>query len=84
MPIRLYGINTPELNSPIEEDRNKAIKAKDFVRASLEDQDYFIVRTYKDKKEKYGRYLGEIITKDLDMEININEELVKRELAVRI
>lgn len=58
--IRLYGINTPEVygvkkGSPEWESGNRASA---FVKTNLKEKDNIIVETVKDKKEKYGRYLG--------------------------
>ncbi|SRR6266498_970776 len=65
--VRLYGLDAPELNT----DAGKV--AKQFVIDWLnshaivegvhvtETAWQVIVRTYKDKKEKYGRYLAEIL-----------------------
>jgi len=41
------------------------------------------VDTFKDKKEKYGRYLAKVsyITEDLTSSVCINDELIKNGLA---
>ena len=42
-----------------------------------------VLETIKDKKGKYGRYLGEIWLKtDGDNYINVNDEIVKNKFAV--
>jgi micrococcal nuclease len=48
--IRLHGINTPEMNT--EEGK----KAKEVLTSLLGQE--LIVLTLKDRREKYGRYLG--------------------------
>jgi len=63
--IRLYGVNTPEVygvkkGSPEWERGNKA---SEFVKANLKEKDAIIIETIKDKKEKYGRYLGVVYIK---------------------
>jgi len=55
--IRLFGIDAPEIRG-IE--REEGLKAKDYV-ASLILNKEVIIKTYKDPKDKYGRWLAEII-----------------------
>ena len=60
--IRLYGINTPEVfgvkkNSAEWELGNKA---SEFVKRIVHEKDEATIETFKDKKEKYGRYLANI------------------------
>lgn len=74
--LRLYGINTPELNGP---DSVKAKEARDYVKSKIEGKNV-VIRTHKDQHEKYGRYLAEIFY-DPD-EKNLNQELVSLGLAV--
>lgn len=73
--IRLYGINTPELRGAQKLD---GIKARDYLR-SLILMKSVIIKTYKDKTEKYGRWLAEIFIDG----VNINEKLVQEGYAVR-
>lgn len=61
--IRLYGINAYELNTP------QGIKARERLLQLLPVGSIVIIKTIKDKKEKYGRYLG-IITNSQGQEIN--------------
>jgi len=63
MKFRLYGINTPEIRG---EDRDRGIAVRDIVRAMILDKEV-IINSYKDKQEKYGRYLANIIIGDLDL-----------------
>jgi micrococcal nuclease len=60
--IRFSGINAPELST----DEGKQVAS--ILKEKLTGKDV-IIHTEKDKKEKYGRWLGTII---LD-EVNINE-----------
>ncbi len=55
--IRLYGINAPEM---VGETRMAGLTARDALRARILDKTV-IIHTIKDRTEKYGRYLGEII-----------------------
>lgn len=59
MAVRLLGLNAPEKNT--EEGK----VAKLFVEAWVRDYGpWFIVRTQKDKREKYGRYLADLLPLD--------------------
>ena len=71
--VRLKGINTPELRGV---ERAQGIISRDFLREKILNKD-IIIQTFKDKKGKYGRYIG---TLWFDEE-NINELLVERGLA---
>lgn len=70
--VRLLGINTPELNT----DEGK--RARDYMRM-LEGQK-IVLKTHKDPKDKYGRWLGEIYSNGE----NINSLLVVMGYAVRV
>lgn len=70
--IRLAGINTPEMNSPDPLTRKLAQEAKAFVVAYLPSEPNAItLKTYKDKREKYGRYLGEVSPMDAVQSLNV-------------
>jgi len=64
--FRLYGIDTPELGTPEGEE------AKRFVEDMVEDQP-LLLRTIKDRREKYGRYLGIIVVGG----VSVNDALVR-------
>jgi micrococcal nuclease len=71
--VRLLGINAPEHNT---DDGKKAIA---FVQAWVKEHGpTFTVRTLKDKKEKYGRYLATLLS---DTE-ELGQALVDAGLAV--
>ncbi len=57
--IRLYGINAPEMTG---DTRMAGLMARDILRARILDK-VVVMRTIKDRTEKYGRYLG-IISDD--------------------
>lgn len=67
--VRLYGINAPELRGM---ERPQGIESRDHLRELILDKDV-IIETIKDKKGKYGRYLGIIMLG----KTNINEQMVK-------
>lgn len=71
--LRLSRINTPEVRG-IEKERG--LVSRDWLRKRINGKQ-IIIKTSKDKKGKYGRYLVEVF---LDG-VNINDELVKKELA---
>ncbi|HEX7357969.1 MAG TPA: thermonuclease family protein [Ignavibacteriaceae bacterium] len=76
--IRLNRINAPELKGA---DRAAGLKSRDFLRSLILDKEVTI-ETIKDKKEKYGRYLGEIWFEDKKGKIiNVNDEMVKNGFA---
>ena len=66
--IRLLGINTPEVRGP---ERADGILSRNALRQRILDKQV-IIRTSKDKKGKYGRWLGEVYVEDE----NINQWLI--------
>ena len=64
--IRLAGINTPELRG---EERESGLISRDVLREKILHKE-IIITTFKDKKGKYGRYIGVVY---LD-ETNLNED----------
>lgn len=76
--IRLSRINTPEIRG---EERPEGLKARDYLRKIIMNKSIFI-ETIKDKKGKYGRYLGEIYLPDETGKlINVNDLLVENGFA---
>ena len=72
--IRLYGINCPELRG---DEKVRGREARDALRNKLH-EGKIILKTIKDKKGKYGRWLGIVYLKDE----NINNWLVKNGYAI--
>lgn len=68
--VRLYGINTPELPTP------EGVAAGDYVRNRLVGKEVRLV-TYKDRKEKYGRYLATVY----EGGTSVNADLVAKGMA---
>jgi micrococcal nuclease len=54
--IRLLGINTPEVRG---DEREAGLIVRDFVREQILEKN-IILKTYRDSKGKYGRWLGQI------------------------
>lgn len=63
--IRLYGINTPEVYGVKKgtPEWEKGNSASVFVKDMVKEKDEVVVETFKDKKEKYGRYLALVYVK---------------------
>lgn len=74
--IRLLGIDAPEVRG---EERPEGLKARDFLRNMIEGH-RVTLRTTRDKKGKYGRWLATVWlgTKD------VNEEMILAGHAVPI
>jgi micrococcal nuclease len=69
--LRLYGLNSPEKNT----DEGKQLI--EHLNIEFPINSPIVVQTIKDKKEKYGRYLGVIYCKNT----NINDYLLSKNLA---
>ena len=67
--IRLHGINAPEVRGVA---KKAGIAARDHLRRKILHKNV-LIKTFKDKKGKYGRYLGTVF---LEKE-NINDWLVE-------
>lgn len=78
--LRLDGVDTPELRGVSEEEKVRAIEARDWVREKTLDKEVFIKSL---GKGRYGRYIVQIWTLEDDSEsdITINDELVKLGMA---
>tara|TARA_R110000851_G_scaffold331132_1_gene504875 strand:- start:234 stop:566 length:333 start_codon:yes stop_codon:yes gene_type:complete len=64
--LRLIGINTPEVRG---ESRPDGLKVRDIVRSRISNK-WVVVKTTKDKKGKYGRWLAEIYEPDVEESLN--------------
>ena len=72
--IRLYGLNCPEIRGA---NRQKGLESRDRLREKILNK-CVLIQTLKDKKGKYGRYLGIIYYNNE----NINNWLIKNKLAI--
>ncbi len=79
--VRLFGLNAPEVRGA---ERPKGLKSRDWLRAQILDRDV-VVRTFLDKRGKYGRTLGVVYIPSEDGSgwRCINEEMLRRRLAKR-
>ena len=85
--LRLWGINAPEVRGAqkVAGKQATAFLLKLMERHALDPGYGFIIRTYKDKRGKYGRFLAEIIGRKKpggSEAINLNKEMVRRGHAV--
>lgn len=78
-PVRLFGINTPETNSKVAEERAMAMQAKKWLADAINGKTVR-VKTVK-PKDKYGRYLAEVWMTDGIQATSVNEQMVKLGLA---
>lgn len=74
--VRLYGINAPELNT-VEGQSSKEYLEKLFTETSE-----WRILTYKDRSDKYGRYLGQIYPASGSVLDNLNSRMVQAKQAV--
>jgi micrococcal nuclease len=76
--VRLNRINAPELRGA---ERAKGLKSRDFLRSLILNKQ-LVIETIRDKKGKYGRYLGEIwLVDEKGKSININDKMVTNGFA---
>ncbi len=79
--IRLARIDAPEIRG---EEREEGIRARDFLRALIDGREV-LIQTLKDRKGKYGRYLGEIwLLEDDETWLNINDVMVEKGFATYV
>ena len=82
--IRLYGIDTPELRGS---ERKAGLESRDWLREKILDKTVYI-KTIKDRKGKYGRWLGEIwLINPLNAEprhTSLNQTMVEIGLAEKV
>lgn len=75
--LRLGRINAPEVRG---EEREQGLITRDWLRALILNKDV-VIKTYKDKKGKYGRYIADIYVDSGDGLKNVNDWLVTEGLA---
>jgi len=72
--LRLNAYDAPELHSRNEAERAHAKVARDVLRTFVDIDAQVFVRTYKDKKEKYGRWLADIDINGVDVVTKLRAE----------
>ena len=83
--LRLRGIDCPEV------DTKEGQAAKRFVASHLKGCDFIIVKTYKDRTDRFDRYLADVFYKAGETDpavvakegIYLNQELLNERLAVK-
>jgi len=76
--IRLARIDAPELRGS---ERERGLQSRDYLRGLIDGQK-ILLQTVKDRRGKYGRYLGEIWLEEGGQWINVNDRLVEKGYAV--
>lgn len=76
--VRLYGIDAPESRTRDTEEKFYGKLATSFLKDQCKKGSCITLRTYLDKKGKYGRILGEIIIDG----VNINQLMIEEHMAV--
>jgi endonuclease YncB( thermonuclease family) len=77
--VRLRGIDCPEMNTP------EGRAAKRFVERELGSCDSIILKSTQTRKEKWGRYLGDIFYTDkTGKQVYLNNLLLEKGYAVRV
>lgn len=71
--VRLARINAPELSG---EDAKRGAKSRDYLTSLIMGKE-IILATIRDKREKYGRYLGEVWLRRGRRTINVNDAMVE-------
>lgn len=74
--VRLADINTPEIRNNDMTEKERAIKAKEFVHDALSEAKDIIIKSGK-ISGKYGRYITTVFYDG----INLNEQLLQEGLA---
>lgn len=75
--VRFYGINAPEITGST---RDAGLKSKQRVVGLISGKN-IILKTYKDKQEKFGRWLADIYITETDAK-SVNQILIDEGLAV--
>jgi endonuclease YncB( thermonuclease family) len=77
--IRLRGIDCPEINT------SEGKAAKHFVERELGSCEFIILKSTQTRKEKWGRYLGDVFyTNKAGKQVLLNNLLLEKGMAVRV
>ena len=77
IPIRLKGVDTPEIQGKCQYERDLALKARDFVRSKLTNAKE--IRLQELQRGKYFRIVADVIVDGMSLE----KELLENELAYK-
>jgi len=77
--FRLARIDTPEIRGV---EREAGLISRDYLRVLLiKHKDNIVIKTIKDRKGKYGRYIAELYIISANKSINVNDLLLAEGLA---
>ena len=76
--MRLYGIDTPESRTRDKEEKFYGKLSAKFLKEQCKNSSEIFLKTYLDKKGKFGRILGELIVEG----VNINKMMIEKYMAV--
>lgn len=80
--IKLFGINVPNIKSYDEEEKTRAIKARDRLVELIGKE--FVCQTIMNKRGKAGRTLGQAYVVDVNgQKIDVNKTLIDEGLATK-
>ena len=83
---RVYGVNAPEISKPTEDgEREAGEAARDWLKRELRrsrKDGFNFVRTFRDKRGKFGRLLIEFLGFRRGLVYSINAELIRQGHAV--
>jgi len=77
IPIRVNGVDTPEIRGKCQYEKNLALKARDFVRAKLSNAKE--IKLTNLQRGKYFRMVANVLVDG----VNLERELLDNELAYR-
>jgi micrococcal nuclease len=82
-PLRLLGVDAPELNSADPAEKELAQKAKvELALLTLSCDKGLLVRTRKDKQDKFGRYLADVFVPKADgTQLHVNTYMLENGFA---
>jgi len=80
--IRLFGLDTPESRTRDKEEKYYGKISAQFLKDHCPKGSYITLRTYLDKKGKFGRILGEILVEEENDIVNLNQVMIETNLAV--
>ena len=80
--IRMFGIDTPESRTRDLEEKKFGLAAKQFLTDMLDDDGGIILKTQKDKTDKFGRILGELWRTTNYADKSINDYMIEKHHAV--
>ncbi|TAL13953.1 thermonuclease family protein [Patescibacteria group bacterium] len=80
MTFRLFGMNAPEIRGPEKQD---GLRSKAALSDLILDKDV-IVKSYKDKPDKYGgRWVAEIFLTEAEGDPSVNQWMIANGYAVK-